>query len=327
LSLTLIPHFNSPPTMKLSLLALAPVVSAHTIFQNLVVGGKDYGQGVGVRVPSYNGPIEDVTSNSLACNGAPNPTTGSPTVIDVRAGDEVTALWRYMLSTTGTSPNDIMDSTHKGPTMAYLKKVNNAASDSGVGGGWFKIQEDGFSGGVWGTEKVINGQGKHPIRIPSCIAPGQYLLRVEMIALHGAGSYPGAQFYMECAQINVIGGSGTANPSTVSFPGAYKSSDPGVTISIYYPPVTNYVIPGPRPLVCGTDSGNPPVNNPPPTAVPTTISTSTRAAPATSSTAATAPGTGAPLYAQCGGEGWTGITTCATGKCTATNQWYSQCLP
>jgi hypothetical protein len=81
--------------MKLSLfLAAAPVASAHTIFQNLVVGGKDFGKGVGVRIPSYNGPIQDVTSDSLACNGAPNPTTGTPTVIDVRAGDEVTALWR-----------------------------------------------------------------------------------------------------------------------------------------------------------------------------------------------------------------------------------------
>jgi hypothetical protein len=27
---------------------------------------------------------------------------------------------------------------------------------------------------------------------------------------------------MECAQINVVGGTGTANPATVSFPGAYK---------------------------------------------------------------------------------------------------------
>jgi cellulase len=89
-----------------------------------------------------------------------------------------------------------MDITHKGPTLAYLKKVNNAATDSGVGGGWFKIQEDGFSNGVWGTEKVINGQGIHTIRIPECIEPGQYLLRAEMIALHGAGSYPGAQFYV-----------------------------------------------------------------------------------------------------------------------------------
>jgi hypothetical protein len=27
--------------------------------------------------------------------------------------------------------------------MAYMKKVDNAASDSGVGGGWFKISESG----------------------------------------------------------------------------------------------------------------------------------------------------------------------------------------
>lgn len=209
-------------------LALASAVSAHTIFQSLEVGGVNHGQGGGVRIPSYNGPIEDVTSNSMACNGAPNPTTPTSKVITVQAGESVTAVWRYMLSTTGSGPADVMDSTHKGPTMAYLKKVGDATADSGVGGGWFKIQEDGFTNGVWGTERVINGQGKHAIRIPECIAPGQYLLRAEMLALHGAGNYPGAQFYMECAQINVVGGSGSKTPSTVSFPGAYSVSLLGV---------------------------------------------------------------------------------------------------
>ena len=202
-------------------LVLAGAASAHTIFSSLEVGGVNQGQGEGVRVPSYNGPITDVTSNSLACNGDPNPTTATSKIINVNAGDTVTAIWRYMLSTTGTAPNDIMDSTHLGPTLAYLKKVGNAATDSGVGDGWFKIQEDGYNGGVWGTSKVINGQGRHAIKIPDCIASGQYLLRAEMIALHGAGSYPGAQFYMECAQINIIGGSGAKTPSTVALPGAY----------------------------------------------------------------------------------------------------------
>lgn len=204
-------------------LLAATAVSAHTIFSSLEVGGVNHGVGNGVRVPSYNGPIEDVTSNSLACNGAPNPTTPTSTIINVNAGDTVSAIWRYMLSSTGSAPNDVMDSTHKGPTLAYLKKVSNAATDSGVGGGWFKIQESGLdASGVWGTTKVIEGQGRHNIKIPACIAPGQYLLRVEMIALHSAGSYPGAQFYQECAQINVIGGTGAKTPSTVSFPGAYQ---------------------------------------------------------------------------------------------------------
>ncbi|KAJ0166710.1 putative endo-beta-1,4-glucanase D [Colletotrichum tanaceti] len=233
----------------LSLLT-AGLASAHTIFSSLEVGGVNQGQGNGVRIPTYNGPIEDVTSNSLACNGAPNPTAPTSKVITVQAGQNVTAVWRYMLSTTGSGPADVMDSSHKGPTIAYLKKVGDAATDTGVGDGWFKIQQDGFSNGVWGTENVIFGQGRHDIKIPACIAPGQYLLRAEMIALHSAGSYPGAQFYMECAQINVVGGTGTKTPSTVSFPGAYKSSDPGVTISIWWPPVTNYVIPGPEVFTC-----------------------------------------------------------------------------
>lgn len=33
-------------------------------------------------------------------------------------------------------------------------------------------------------------------------------------------------------------------------------------------------------------------------------------------------------YAQCGGQGWSGATTCVSGyTCTYSNQYYSQCLP
>lgn len=80
--------------------------------------------------------------------------------------------------------------------MAYMKKVSNAVSDSGVGGGWFKIQEDGFDGSKWGVDRLIANKGEQVVTIPSCIAPGQYLLRGELIALHGAGSQKGAQFYV-----------------------------------------------------------------------------------------------------------------------------------
>ncbi|KAL4910477.1 putative 1,4-beta-D-glucan cellobiohydrolase C [Aspergillus multicolor] len=34
------------------------------------------------------------------------------------------------------------------------------------------------------------------------------------------------------------------------------------------------------------------------------------------------------LYGQCGGEGWSGATTCVDGAaCSTVNQWYAQCLP
>ncbi|PKS12744.1 hypothetical protein jhhlp_000952 [Lomentospora prolificans] len=235
-------------TMKLlRILAAAGAASAHTIFVSLEVDGQNMGISNGVRTPTYDGPIMDVTSQSIACNGDPNPTTPTDTIIDVKAGSTVTAIWRHTLD---SGPENVMDPSHVGPTIAYLKKVDDAKSAAGPGDGWFKIQEDGFNGGVWGTSKVIQNGGKHEITIPDCIEEGQYLLRAEMIALHGAGTYPGAQFYMECAQLNIVGSSGAKKPSTVSFPGAYSGTDPGVQISVYYPPVENYVIPGPEKFTC-----------------------------------------------------------------------------
>ncbi|KAJ7735027.1 beta-glucosidase [Mycena metata] len=35
----------------------------------------------------------------------------------------------------------------------------------------------------------------------------------------------------------------------------------------------------------------------------------------------------AVLWGQCGGQGWTGPTTCSEGVCTVSNPYYSQCLP
>ncbi|KAJ1300497.1 hypothetical protein OPQ81_005310 [Rhizoctonia solani] len=56
--------------------------------------------------------------------------------------------------------------------------------------------------------------------------------------------------------------------------------------------------------------------------IPTATVTSTSSTPTSTS------GTGTvPLYSQCGGEGYTGPTVCASGTCKITNQWYSQCLP
>lgn len=61
---------------------------------------------------------------------------------------------------------------------------------------------------------------------------------------------------------------------------------------------------------------------------PNAPSGSTTISSAPTSTAAPSPaptsGTGAPLYGQCGGSGWTGPTTCAQGSCKATNEWYSE---
>ena len=112
-----------------------------------------------------------------------------------------------------------------------------------------------------------------------------------------------------------VTGSGNFSPSsTVSFPGAYSASDPGILISIYdntgnpFNGGRPYQIPGPAVINCA-GSGN--GNNPDPTTPPAPTPTG---------------GSGAPLYGQCGGNGWNGPFTCAQGRCVATNEWYSKWL-
>jgi arabinoxylan arabinofuranohydrolase len=73
----------------------------------------------------------------------------------------------------------------------------------------------------------------------------------------------------------------------------------------------------------GSGSSQPPPTASASTTLRTTTTTTTAAAPpATSTSSANC----AALYGQCGGEGWAGAKCCTTGKCTVSNQWYSQCL-
>ncbi|KAG8899110.1 hypothetical protein FRC01_010654, partial [Tulasnella sp. 417] len=241
--------------IAISVLACTSTALAHTIFQRVHVNGVDQGYLKGVRHPTYNGPITDVTSNDIICNGGPNPlVTPYPTdIINIPAGSPAAIQYNNILQPNGYDPSntaDPVDPSHKGPVMVYMAKVPSALQTDVTGLGWFKIFEDGYDGTKWGVDRMVANHGVVNFTIPACIPSGNYFLRAEMIALHGASSYPGAQFYPGCAQVNIVGG-GSTQPATVSLPGAYKGTDPGVTINIYYPPVTSYTIPGPRPFTCG----------------------------------------------------------------------------
>jgi hypothetical protein len=63
---------------------------------------------------------------------------------------------------------------------------------------------------------------------------------------------------MECAQINVTGGTASSSPATYSIPGIYKATDPGLLINIYsMTPSSTYTIPG-KPLFSYPDIKLPP---------------------------------------------------------------------
>ena len=56
---------------------------------------------------------------------------------------------------------------------------------------------------------------------------------------------------LQCAQVRVSGGSGSASPSPlVSFPGAYKATDPGIMINIYNNGGKTYQPAGPAVFSC-----------------------------------------------------------------------------
>ncbi|KAI3541656.1 pectin lyase [Colletotrichum filicis] len=62
-----------------------------------------------------------------------------------------------------------------------------------------------------------------------------------------------------------------------------------------------------------------------------TVETTPSAAPVASTSAAPKPSEAVTsgsvaLYGQCGGQGYSGATTCASGKCQLVNDWYSQCV-
>ncbi|KAL2133818.1 hypothetical protein VTI74DRAFT_1624 [Chaetomium olivicolor] len=186
-----------------------------------------------------NGPVTDVNSDQIRCYER-NPGTGARGIYNVTAGQTIAYNAKASIS-------------HPGPMAVYIAKVpagQTAATWDGKGQVWSKIYQDMPKLGgsmTWPSQ----GAKSISVAIPRCLQNGDYLLRAEHIALHSASSAGGAQFYISCAQLTVSGGTGTYSPKKLaSFPGAYKATDPGIKINIYYPVPTSYTPPGPAAESC-----------------------------------------------------------------------------
>ncbi|KAK4212625.1 family 61 putative glycoside hydrolase [Rhypophila decipiens] len=243
--------------MKLNITAVfIATAQAHSTMQKISVNGVDQGQLVGLRAPNNPNPVVNVNDPNMACG---QPGYRSNVVINVKAGDRIGGFWGHALGGAQWpgDPAQYIDKSHKGPIMHYMAKVDNAATSSAAGLRWFKISEESFNAGQrrWAVDNMIANNGWSYTTIPTCIAPGQYLLRVELLALHSAYSNMGAQFYQSCAQINVSS-SGTLVPSqTVSIPGLYQQNDPSILIQIWVNGKDDnggrpYKAPGPAPMTC-----------------------------------------------------------------------------
>lgn len=238
-------------------LAFGAAANAHCIFQRLSVNGADKGSLVGLRAPNNNNPVQDVMSNDMTCGRV---ATSSKEVITVAAGDKIGSWWQHVIGGPqfANDPDNPIAPSHKGPITAWLAKVDSAANTGTSGLNWFKVAEEGFELGAnkWAVDRMIEGKGWSYFTMPKCIAPGEYLLRVELLALHSATKQNGAQFYISCANIKVTGSGTFTASSTVKIPGVYKQNDPAILTSIYGKAGATdnagkpFTPAGPRPITC-----------------------------------------------------------------------------
>lgn len=270
----------------------------------------------------------------------------------VAAGDKINLQWT-------TWPD-----THHGPVIDYLANCGDSCETvdkttlkffkiDGVG-----LVDDTTLPGTWGDDQLIVNSNSWMVEIPPTLAPGNYVLRHELIALHSAGSEDGAQNYPQCFNLQITG-SGSDKPSGVLGTDLYKATDAGILVNIYNS-LSTYVVPGPT-LYSGavsitqatsaiTASGTPATGTggavttsasagqtSSTTTARTVTSTTTSSkttlttkVSTTSTTTTTAPSGGSTqsVYGQCGGTGWSGATACNTqATCISLNPWYSQCVP
>ncbi|KAL1608076.1 hypothetical protein SLS60_003015 [Paraconiothyrium brasiliense] len=220
-------------TLLLAVCATLPSALAHWNYDRLIHKGAIVGDYYTYirRTTNANSPITDVTSTDMRCNsgGASGASTSTYTVA---AGDEI----GFMIDT---------NFGHPGPQQVYISKAPGLAKDYDGSGSWTKIYAATTKaitdqGLQWSTDNI----GSFLFNIPSTIPAGEYLVRAEGLALHGASTQGGAQWYLGCAQIKVTGGGSATPGNSVKIPGYVTGKEPGVLINIYYPVPTNYTTPG-----------------------------------------------------------------------------------
>lgn len=171
-------------------------------------------------------------------------------VYTVQAGDKIGLKQAY----GGTGM------LHPGPTQVYISPADDTTAYDGTGN-WYKVHQsllctagdaESLCYGAW----CSYGEDNVWFTVPSTIPNGQYLVRGEHIALHGAHGGE-AEFYYACAQIEVTGNTATSILGTaVSIPGVYQSTDAAVNFSLWGSSTSYDLIPGSDVIPGGTIRGS-----------------------------------------------------------------------
>ncbi|RAH76715.1 hypothetical protein BO86DRAFT_325002 [Aspergillus japonicus CBS 114.51] len=240
------------------LLGSVSLVAGHGYVSSIEVDGTTYG---GYLVDTYyfeSDPPELIAwSTNATDDGYVSPSDYESVNIICHKGSAPGALsapvapggWVQM--TWNTWPTD-----HHGPVITYLANCHGSCADvDKTTLEFFKIDAGGLIDdtdvpGTWATDELIEDSYSRNITIPSDIAPGYYVLRHEIIALHSAENLDGAQNYPQCINLEVTG-SETATPSGTLGTALYKETDPGIYVDIWNT-LSTYTIPGPALYTAGS---------------------------------------------------------------------------
>ncbi|KAF5873302.1 putative glycoside hydrolase family 61 protein [Botrytis fragariae] len=228
---------------------MVAAVSAHGYVSGIVAGGTYY---TGWLVSyAYQTPEPDsigwadtnldlgFTSPSAYTTGdiiCAKEATNAALSATIAAGDSIDFQWT------------VWPESHHGPVITYLANCNgDCATVDKTTLEFFKIDEAGLIDdttvpGTWASDNLIANNNTWTTTIPADLAPGNYVARHEIIALHSAGSEDGAQNYPQCINLEVTG-SGTLAPEGTLGEALYTPTDPGILVNIYA--ALTYTIPGP----------------------------------------------------------------------------------
>ncbi|KAI4523027.1 hypothetical protein K525DRAFT_222481 [Schizophyllum commune Loenen D] len=231
----------------------------------------------------------DFSDNSkMSCEGFGN--SGAPTSLTVAAGSSVTLQWSGStseLTWVTPVPDGAQAWVHgTGPIMDYLTSCNGDCKDADVtNAGWTKIDEFGIDfsqtisdnlrnalaskpepyhpdgPGLWAAAKMIQDGSKWTVNIPAGLAPGGYVLRHELYALHnpkkdGDGT-SGPQGYIACVQLDVTGDGTTTLPEGTQAGQLYDPNGDFANFDLYQDgQISSFKVPGPAVWDGATGGGN-----------------------------------------------------------------------
>ncbi|KAJ4985635.1 glycosyl hydrolase family 61 [Stagonosporopsis vannaccii] len=243
--------------------AFAAGAMAHGTVNGVTIDGKfeqgwignyyyanDQGQPVADHIGWYaenldNGFVEPAAFGEpdIICHKAGSPKLSSDTMASVAAGGTVEFHWT-------TWPE-----SHVGPVITYVAPyTGDVEAVDKTTLQWTKIQANGYENGEWAAVKMIGQNNTWPVTVPEALAPGKYVFRHEIIALHGAQAVNGAQNYPQCLNIEVTG-SGTETPEGVVGTKLYTENEDGIVFNPYAATI-EYNIPGPALWTGGSGSGS-----------------------------------------------------------------------